>query len=264
MKQTVVLVLLVLFILAIILFETDRRQGRDSTPPDLYYGRGSFLLSPYNLWAKRHSKFPVKPFYLNVREIFPGSQLIQSNWQKIRNEALAIIKAGKNKPINKDQFFTSIAPDGWTRFYLKWYSKTIDPLAKQLAPFTSTLIEKFPEVKLAMFSILGPKSSISRHRGPFRGALRYHLGLDCPKQDGCQIEVDGQPYRWKDGEDVLFDDTFMHSVENNTDDTRIIFFCDVARPMKTQSADRFNNWICDSLGPVTSRNNDQQEKVKKI
>ena len=40
------------------------------------------------------------------------------------------------------------------------------------------------------------------------------------------------PYAWRDGEDVLFDETYLHDAANRTAHDRIILFCDVERPLK--------------------------------
>jgi beta-hydroxylase len=113
-----------------------------------------------------------------------------------------------------------------------------------------------------MFSILEPGSIIPIHAGPFKGCLRYHLGLNCKK--GAFITIDGCKYEWKNGKDVLFDDTFMHEVQNNSDDIRIILFCDIERKMKSKTDALINNFIIDYIAPITSRANDKQEKqIKK-
>ncbi len=256
------LILVTLLILWLVLCETDRCQGEQPTPHDRYYKSGMHFVAPYNMWARLKSKIPVQPIYeqRDVLNIFPNSALFKANWQRIRDEALAISSRGLDAKIKNDTFFTTIAPEGWTRFYLKWYSKELDPKALKAAPFTCHLIQQCPEVKLAMFSILKPNSHILPHRGPFRGALRYHLGLQCPSKD-CQLMIDGQPYQWKDGEHVMFDDTYMHSVQNDSNETRVILFLDVARPMKSQSSSRFNDWVCNTFGSLTTRGNDNQEKV---
>ncbi len=82
-----------------------------------------------------------------------------------------------------------------------------------------------------MFALLDPRSHLNPHRDPFAGSMRYHLGLSTPNADTCFMSVDGERYFWKDGEAVLFDETYIHSVENNTDETRIILLCDIERPL---------------------------------
>ena len=94
-----------------------------------------------------------------------------------------------------------------------------------------------------MFAELPPGSRLVRHRDPFAGSLRYHLGLITPNDPACHIEVDGQSYYWQDGEDVIFDETYIHFAENKTDQDRIILFCDVERPMRFAWAQAVIRWF---------------------
>ncbi len=48
---------------------------------------------------------------------------------------------------------------------------------------------------------------------------------------------------WKDGEGVLFDETFLHRAENETDEDRVILFCDVERPLRNRAARVFNRRV---------------------
>lgn len=56
--------------------------------------------------------------------------------------------------------------------------------------------------------------------------MRYHLGLFTPNDDRCWIRVDGNPYSWRDGEGVVFDETHIHWAANETEQDRIVLFCD--------------------------------------
>jgi len=50
-----------------------------------------------------------------------------------------------------------------------------------------------------------------------------------PKTAGdCRIFIDGEPYYWREGDDILFDETYLHYAENTTSDDRIILFCDAS------------------------------------
>ncbi len=62
------------------------------------------------------------------------------------------------------------------------------------------------------------------------GSLRYHLGLECPVHPDCAIYVDSEPYVWWNGEDVIFDETFIHYAENKTQQQRMVLFCDLECP----------------------------------
>jgi len=99
------------------------------------------------------------------------------------------------------------------------------------------------------------------HRDPYAGSLRYHLGLVTPNADTCKIFIDGEPYFWKDGEDVLFDETYIHYAMNNSDVTRLILFCDVERPMKNGLMTRFNRFIAGTLVRASKTQNVEGEPV---
>ena len=102
------------------------------------------------------------------------------------------------------------------------------------------------------------------HRDPFAGSLRYHLGLITPNSDLCHIVVDGESYAWRDGEDVLFDETFVHWAENRTDTTRVILFCDVERPLRTPLMRGVNRAVSRVLGQATATQNVGGERVGAI
>jgi beta-hydroxylase len=100
-----------------------------------------------------------------------------------------------------------------------------------------------PTVHAALFAFLPPGGKLAEHRDPYAGSLRYHLGLITPNSDACRILVDGQPYAWRDGEDVVFDATYIHRADNRTDQARLILFCDVERPLKTSAMRALNRFV---------------------
>ncbi len=101
----------------------------------------------------------------------------------------------------------------------------------------------YQRLKRQCLQELAPDSRLVRHRDPYAGSLRYHLGLITPNDDRCFIDVDGERYSWRDGQSVVFDETYIHCAENKTDQNRIIFFADVERPMKVKWMERFNHWF---------------------
>lgn len=96
-----------------------------------------------------------------------------------------------------------------------------------------------------MFSILHPGKQIPPHYGPFKGVLRYHLALETDKNNSekCFIIINNKKYIWKAGEDLLFDDTYLHNVSNNTDTTRVVLFLDITREFKNPLINFLNKSI---------------------
>ena len=106
-----------------------------------------------------------------------------------------------------------------------------------------------------------PGGKLVRHRDRFAGSLRYHLGLSTPNSPDCYIVVDGENYHWKDGEAVMFDETYIHYAENKTDMTRVIMFCDVERPLKNPIVRTFNRLTINHVVKSTASQNLAGEKI---
>ena len=84
----------------------------------------------------------------------------------------------------------------------------------------------------AFFSILAPGAHIPQHRGFDKALLRYQLGLIVPeKRSDCTLWVDRTPHHWSEGESIVFDDTYLHEVRNDTNQERIVLLVHFERPM---------------------------------
>ncbi len=167
------------------------------------------------------------------------------------------IKAAES---HNDAGFNSFFKTGWKRFYLKWYDDA-HPSAAALCPKTTALLRDIPEVKAAMFAELPDGAKLGRHRDPYAGSLRFHLGLATPNDDRCFIDVDGQRYSWRDGQGVVFDETFIHYAENRSGQNRLILFCDIERPMKTRWAQRLNHWLGKNVVAAGASPNDAGDRT---
>ena len=220
----------------------------------------STLMAPVNAVMYLCSPVPAKP-YLSVED-FPELKVLRENWQVFREEALALADQGYIKASDKydDAGFNSFFRTGWKRFYLKWYGEN-HPSAKKLCPKTLALLNKVPSVKAAMFASLPPGSKLVKHRDPYAGSLRYHLGLITPNSDQCSIFVDGESYYWRDGEDIMFDETYIHYAHNQTDHPRIILFCDIERPMRNKIAAWLNHFICKTLMYASAAPNAESDRT---
>lgn len=91
------------------------------------------------------------------------------------------------------------------------------PSAQAKCPKTVAILKSIPSVKAAMFASLPPGATLVRHRDPYAGSVRYHIGLSTPNNPKCFIDVDGEHYHWKDGEAAMFGETYIHFAANETD-----------------------------------------------
>lgn len=220
----------------------------------------STFVAPINMFMHVFSSVPATPYFSvgHFREL----RLLEENWEMIRGEALQLLAWQKIKAADKndDAGFNSFFKNGWKRFYLKWYDAS-HPSAARLCPKTVALLRRMPSVKAAMFAQLPPGGKLNMHRDPYAGSLRYHLGLVTPNSERCFIEVDGQRYSWRDGESVVFDETYIHWAQNGSDSNRIILFCDIERPMRYRWAQAVNRWLGRTMMSAASSPNETGDQT---
>jgi aspartyl/asparaginyl beta-hydroxylase (cupin superfamily) len=127
----------------------------------------------------------------------------------------------------------------WQTLYLRAYG--VDTDLSQHFPLTMSLINSCP-CTLAYFSVLKPRAKLAKHVGLYKGVIRYHLGLIIPTDwKKCFINVNGYTLYWGAGADMMFDDTFEHYVENNTDEMRVILFLDIKRDFRNNVVNQIND-----------------------
>jgi aspartate beta-hydroxylase len=195
-----------------------------------FYDRAS------NLVRRIYEKRIDAPAILDADADFPNAARFVAAWQAIRDEALAlrVEKVPRFHELMPEQADIS-ANDGldWRMFILKAYDVEVPENIVRL-PTLRRLLTECPEVKSATISFLAPHKHIPRHRGPFRGIMRFHLGLQIPKEPGGRpatiMMIDDREHRIADGECLLWDDTYPHEVMNNSDQPRVALLLDVWRP----------------------------------
>jgi aspartate beta-hydroxylase len=177
------------------------------------------------------------PAILDIERYFPDAALFAQSWTQIRDEALAV--AGRLSSVPRfHELMNAQAPisanDGhdWRVFVLKAYGFDVKRNL-QRCPATAELVSRCPSVLSASFSFLAPGKHIPPHRGPFRGIVRFHLGLSMPLggdgQPGAILWIDGVEHRLGDGDFLLWDDTYTHEVLNSTGQVRVALLLDVWR-----------------------------------
>jgi beta-hydroxylase len=211
---------------------TDVSKSLWQRTVELTIAVGEKLLMPIERWIGRRSLVGDATFFPIER--FPWVAHIEANWTTIREELERVLENHEALPnfqdISKDQIEIT-DDDRWKTFFLYGYGFKAK-LGTEMCPRTAELMRQIPGMKTAMFSILSPRKHILDHRGPYKGVLRYHLGLIVPRDaEACRIRVGEDIRHWDEGKSMIFDDTFNHEVWNDTDETRVVLFVDVLRPL---------------------------------
>ena len=157
-----------------------------------------------------------RPAYLDIDETHPELNDLTERFDVIRDEwdafearrdasdgnALSLVQSGRADTTNRTFF-----------------------------PLTSRLLDDIPDVVQASFSVLEPGANVPCRRGPSPGCLRYELGIKVPRRSPPTLVVDKQPYVWREGEAVMFDESHPHLVINRSDERRVVLTVAVLREL---------------------------------
>ena len=187
---------------------------------------------------------------------FAWTHKLEAAFPAIRAELDALLGSGAAIPgfeeISHDQ--TKLTDDKrWQTYFFLGYGL---PFEENIAacPQTWAALQNVPGLVTAFFSILAPGKQIPLHRGPYKGVLRYHLGVVVPEGETIDITVDGETRGWAEGKSLIFDDTYYHSARNLTDRPRVVLFVDFERPLK-----RPLSWVNKGVLKIIARSGFVQE-----
>ena len=203
--------------------------------------------------AEAEGRFPRLPaFQRDYRRDYPGLEILEKDYPAIRDEVMKLLDL-KERITDMESLVGNYTAGGihaakWKSFLLKAGFYVEENCS--LAPHTAAAIRQIPEVETAFFSILDPNQYIKPHWGYWKGFLRYHLGVIVPNDNAngeCWLRVNatpaenakndralvenGEKYYWKNGEGVIFDDTFLHDAANSSDEIRVVLWLDLRRKM---------------------------------
>lgn len=193
-------------------------------------------------WFRRTAGGDRRPVMFDIDQTYPTLRRLDRAHPSIRSEVVDVLKDRDFLPayhdLDPDQADISAAPakagaDGtkqWKVFYLWAMGDRAEQNAER-CPITTAVLASIPNVFQAFFSILEPGKSVPEHNGPYCGYLRYHLGLVVSDECPPSIRVRDQHYTWREGESVLFDDSWNHEVTNDCPEQRVVLIVDVLRPM---------------------------------
>lgn len=199
---------------------------------DRAYDMAMLLLGPLERTILRSSLVGTSAFLRP--DDFPWVRRLEENWRDIRSELELVLRYRDDLPafheISAD--VSDISDENWKTFFFYGYGFRSETNCAR-CPRTAELLAGVPGLTTAFFSILAPGKRITPHRGPWKGVIRYHLGLIVPEPaDACGISVGGEVAHWREGGSLIFDDAFEHAAWNDTTGTRVVLFLDVLRPCR--------------------------------
>lgn len=175
---------------------------------------------------------------------------LQRNWRAIRAEAEQLLEPGDADAPNGGVRFVAEAENlrdsgNWQQFELFARGRRV---ARNCArtPLTCSIVDGFAAARTCSrgqvkFSWMEPGTHVWPHCGPTNCRLRAHLGLSVPKR--TFLRVANKWRTWREGEWLIFDDSFEHEVWHNGTEPRLVLIVDIWHPELTEHERRTLNPI---------------------
>ncbi|MGQ0588429.1 MAG: aspartyl/asparaginyl beta-hydroxylase domain-containing protein [Sphingosinicella sp.] len=203
----------------------------------------NLLLGKTQLYLQQPSMFyfpglPQRQFY--ERGEFDWLPAVEGAFPAMREELRAVIAderefdpyvaATPGRPAPNNQLLND---PSWGAWYL-WQNGAPVAGHAERCPATMAALEgaPIPVIKgrspMALYSLLKPGTHIAPHHGMLNTRLICHVPLIAP--EGCALRVGGETREWREGEALIFDDSFEHEAWNRATSTRIVLLFEIWRP----------------------------------
>jgi hypothetical protein len=118
----------------------------------------------------------------------------------------------------------------WAASFLWTFGKQVEETCR-LCPETTRLLSAIPgvaEFGTTLYSALAPHTQIAPHYGYSNAKLRCQLPIRVPGR--CKLKVGEHEIEQREGKCIVFDDSFLHSAWNDSDEARFVLVFDFYHP----------------------------------
>ncbi len=128
-----------------------------------------------------------------------------------------------------------VAPS-WNGYYFYRHGERRDDNCAA-CPVTAAALDALPLSRVrehgpeVLFSVFTAGTHLLPHRGVTNARLVAHLPLIVPPD--CALRVADEIHEWREGEVVVFDDTYEHEAWNRSNRTRVVLIFDLWNPFLT-------------------------------
>jgi hypothetical protein len=115
----------------------------------------------------------------------------------------------------------------WRSIFIFGFGEFTKTGESQFPSLQKFILENKKKISLVFFSTLESGKIIPPHKGNNPFVLRTQIGISIPDPENTMLRVEDKEFKLKDGEIMCFDDTLLHSAENNSKLSRTVLIIDV-------------------------------------
>ncbi len=216
-------------------------QGADTPIPirnalDLLMGRKEIFYQKPSMFY--YPGMPQREFY--ERDEFPWMEQMEAAIPDMQEELAQVLRETaqfdpyvKSHPDRPRPNNPLLDDSNWGAHYFWKNGEAIaDNIAKCPKTVAALSAAPIPIIQdrspMALYSVLEPDTHIAPHVGLLNTRLICHIPLIIPSD--CALRVGSETRPWKDGEALIFDDSFEHEAWNRSRERRVILLFEIWRP----------------------------------
>ncbi len=225
------------------------------------YGRGAMRRVEQAVRIHLHLEQPVfpdprqKPTFLFFpglpatpyldKALIPGIEDLEAATPGIHAELLALLPSatGRERVFHTRELEQAnlrglAEPPSWNGYYFYRHGERRDDNCAA-CPITAAALDALPLARVGghgpevLYSVFSPGTHLLPHCGVTNTRVVGHLPLVIPED--CALRVGGEDHQWREGEVVVFDDTYEHEAWNRSAQTRVVMIFDLWNPFLTQA-----------------------------
>ena len=164
---------------------------------------------------------------IHDRRRFPWVAALEAAFPVIQQEFVGLQSGGTGfAAVHR----THTSAGEWAAAYLWAFGEKVDETCRA-CPETVRALGAIPGVAqfgTTLYSALAPHTQIAPHHGYTNAKLRCQLPLRVP--GGCKLKVGDQEVEQQEGRCIVFDDSFLHSAWNDSEEPRFVLVFDFFHP----------------------------------
>lgn len=178
------------------------------------------------------------------RALFGWIGPLEEQYTAIRGELEALLpeatgreRVFDSEALERDNLRGHHGAPGWNGYYFHRHGERREENCLR-CPATTRALDALPLSRVpghgpeVLFSVFTPGTHLLPHRGVTNTRVVAHLPLIVPPD--CALRVADHLHAWREGEVVVFDDTYEHEAWNRSEAMRVVLIFDVWNPHLTE------------------------------
>jgi aspartate beta-hydroxylase len=202
----------------------------------------------------------LRPSAYFDRRLFPWIAEYEQHYAQIKRELEMLLPSGQgservfgSEALESENLRGYGATPSWNGYYFYRHGERREDNCAA-CPATAAALDAIALIRIrehgpeVLHSVFTPGTHLLPHRGVTNARAVSHLPLIVPSD--CALRVGGEERQWREGQTLVFDDTYEHEAWNRSRQVRVVLIADVWNPYLTELERAAINDVITAIGDL--------------